>query len=336
MNNKVYKKRKRIRFGVTLLLAFLSVSFTYAQQSRIIRGRVIDKSDKNAVIGANVIEYDSDNRIINGTISNVNGDFVLEMKDINNILKISVIGYNSKEITPDPTKTQIIELEPTNVELEEVTITTVAKSNHSLTNIDSRDVASSSVKVDLIEMQNSGILSATDALQGRISGLDIISASGDPGSGSQLVIRGLSSMGNNQPLVVIDGIPQDRTPSDFNLSSASGEDIGNLLNIPVQDIKSIEVLKDAASTAVYGSRGADGVLLIETYSGKLGKVQFDYQYKSSLNFQPPAIPMLNGDEYIMLQLEEWHNAYGIFNVPPEIAYNTVQIPTGSAPLPRTV
>ena len=94
-----------------------------------------------------------------------------------------------------------------------------------------------------------------------------------------------------------------------------------MMNIALQDIKSIEVLKDAASTAIYGSRGADGVLLIETYKGRLGKVQFDYTYKGSLNFQPPAIPMLNGDEYIMLQLEEWHNSKGIFDIPPEIAYD---------------
>jgi hypothetical protein len=67
--------------------------------------------------------------------------------------------------------------------------------------------------------------------------------------------------------------------------------------------------------------GADGVLLIETYRGQMGEVKFDYQYKSSINFQPPAIEMLNGDEYIMLQLEEWHNAEGIFQIPSEIAYD---------------
>jgi TonB-linked SusC/RagA family outer membrane protein len=93
------------------------------------------------------------------------------------------------------------------------------------------------------------------------------------------------------------------------------------VNIALQDIKSIEILKDAASTAVYGSRGADGVLLIETYKGRLGKVEFDYQYKNSINIQPAAIPMLTGDEYIMLQLEEWHNSRGVFDIPSEIAYD---------------
>ena len=203
----------------------------------------------------------------------------------------------------------------------EVTITAQLKSSSTLINIDDRDNATSTVKIDLVDMQDAGVVSATDALQGKVSGLDIISASGDPGSGSQLVIRGLSSMGNNKPLIVLDGIPQSSTPEGFDLSSADQEDIGNLVNIAVQDIKSIEILKDAASTAIYGSRGADGVLLIETHKGRLGKVQFDYQYKGSVNFQPPAIPMLNGNEYIMLQLEEWHNSQGVFDIPPEIAYD---------------
>ena len=315
---------KTTRLVILLACLFLGVAEVYSQQGRIIRGRVTDSEDKIAVIGANIIEYDKDNRIINGTISNVNGDFVLEMKSLDNVLKISVIGYDTKEIPADPTRVLAIELDPSNVELEEVTITAKAQSKFSLTNIDERDNASSTVKVDLIDMQDSGILSATDALQGKISGLDIISASGDPGSGSQLVIRGLSSMGNSQPLVVIDGVPQATVAEmddSFDLSSADSEDIGNLINIAVQDIKSIEILKDAASTAVYGSRGADGVLLIETHSGRLGKVQFDYQYKPSFNIQPPAIPLLTGDEYIMLQLEEWHNSRGVFDIPPEIAYD---------------
>ncbi len=308
-----------ILIAATLLAGLLE---GYSQQSRIIRGRVTDGSDKTAVIGANIIEYDAEERIINGTISDVNGDFILEMKDLSHKVRVSVIGYETLEITPDPGTVMSIELAPSNVELEEVTITAKAESRFSLTNIEERDKASSSVKVDLIDMQDSGVLSATDALQGKISGLDIISASGDPGSGSQLVIRGLSSMGNSQPLIVVDGVPQFRVSrNDIDISSADTEDLGNLINIAVQDIKSIEILKDAASTAVWGSQGADGVLLIETHTGRLGKVQFDYQYKPSLNIQPPAIPMLDGDEYIMLQLEEWHNAYGVFDIPQEIAYD---------------
>jgi TonB-linked SusC/RagA family outer membrane protein len=119
---------------------------------------------------------------------------------------------------------------------------------------------------------------------------------------------------------VVDGIPQDLRTEDFNFASADQHDLGQLLNIAPQDIKSVEVLKDAASTAVWGSKGANGVLLIQTQTGIKGKIQFNYQYKVSANLQPPQIPMLNGDEYITLQMDEWHNAHGIFNIPPEIAY----------------
>ncbi len=317
MNSKIIKKY--LKFSISLFILTLWSVNIYAQE--IIRGRVIDSSDNSTIIGVNVIEYDSQNRIINGTITNIDGDFVLTLKDASNIVKISMIGYKSQVLKSRSSDFIIVKLVAEVTLLSDITITSTAKSHSGLTNIEDRDKATSSVKIDLAEMKNEGVSSAADALQGKISGLDIISASGDPGSGSQIVIRGLSSMGNNQPLIVVDGIPQFRISKDFDLSSANSEDISNLVNIALQDIKSIEVLKDAASTSIYGSRGADGVLLIETKKGKMGKVKFDYQFKSNLNVQPDAIPLLNGDEYIMLQLEEWHNSKGIFEIPPEIAYD---------------
>lgn len=309
-----------------MVLSFLTMTVTFAQEEVIIRGRVLDKTEGVSVIGANVIEYDKENRVVNGTVCDVNGDFLLKLKDPANIVKVVMIGYNTKTIPSSAASNITIELVPTTRQVGEVVVTARKREELSLTNIDDRDVASSRVKVDMEEMRESGALSAADALQGKVSGLDIIAASGDPGAGSQLVIRGISGMGNNKPLVVIDGIRQqpinDYNGGDqFDLASADQEDISNLLNIALQDIKSIEVLKDAASTAVYGAEGADGVLIIETFKGKFGKVKFDYSYKGSMLFQPKAIPMLDGDEYIMLQLEEWHNKEGVFDVPPEIAYD---------------
>ncbi len=312
---------KKIKKTIILILILFSFVGAFSQTKTTIRGKVVDQKDRSAIVGATIVESDKTNRVVNGTITDADGNFVYQMKNPANTLKVSVIGYQSKEFKPNPLKPVTIELTSSDVQLDQVTITAKTKSDNQLTNIDERDNASSRVKIDLMQMKDQGITSAADALQGKVAGMDIISASGDPGSGSQIVIRGLSSMGNNKPLIVIDGIIQDNIPSNFNLSSANTEDISNLINIALQDIKSIEVLKDAASTAIYGSRGADGVLLIETNRGRMGKVQFDYQYKSSINFQPPAIPMLNGDEYTMLQLEEWHNSKGVYTVPPEIAYN---------------
>jgi len=96
------------------IILFLTLGFAiqaFPQEKKIIRGRIIDKGDKTAVIGANVIEYDKENRIINGTISNVNGDFVLEMKNSVNIIRISVIGYNTQEINVNVSGPMTIELE---------------------------------------------------------------------------------------------------------------------------------------------------------------------------------------------------------------------------------
>ncbi|HYW96468.1 MAG TPA: carboxypeptidase-like regulatory domain-containing protein, partial [Bacteroidales bacterium] len=219
--------KKAILFLILAMVSWMSV---YSQQKAIIRGRVIDKDNNGPVIGANIIEYDEDNRIVNGTISDVNGDFVLEMKNRGDIIRVSVIGYETREVKVVTTGAMTIKLASSTTELDEVTVTATQKSNVSLTNIADRDVASSTVKVDLSEMNDIGVLSASDALQGKVSGLDIISASGDPGSGSQLVIRGLSSMGNNKPLIVIDGIPQSKVSDNFDLSSADSEDISNLVN----------------------------------------------------------------------------------------------------------
>lgn len=312
---------KKIKKTIILILALCSFTGVFSQTKTTIRGKVIDQKDKSAVIGATIVESDKENRVVNGSITDIDGNFVYQMKNPDNVMKVTVIGYQTKVFKPNPLKPVVIELVSSDIELDQVTITAKAKSDNSLTNISDRDRASSSTKVDLMDMKDGGITSAADALQGKVAGLDIISQSGDPGSGSQIVIRGLSSIGNNKPLIVIDGITQDNVPSSFDLSSADSQDISNMINIAVQDIRSIEILKDAASTAVYGSKGADGVLLIETNRGKMGKVQFDYTYKNSVNFQPRAIPMLNGDEYVTLQLEQWHNSKGVFDLPREIAYD---------------
>ncbi|MFA9388211.1 MAG: SusC/RagA family TonB-linked outer membrane protein [Prolixibacteraceae bacterium] len=311
---------KKINKSIILILVLALFCFAdgMAQNREVIRGRVFDKSSKEPIIGATIAEIDNDNRIIGGTATDINGDFIYNMRSSVNMLRISVIGYHGRDMKPSFNQAMSISLESNDIQLDAVTVTAERQSS-GLTNIEDRDKASASVKIDLIEMQEVGVTSAADALQGQISGLDIISSSGDPGSGSQIVIRGLSSIGNNKPLIVIDGVPQSK--ANIDLSSADQEDVSNMINIALQDIKSIEVLKDAGATAIYGSQGADGVLLIETRKGKMGAVKFEYQYKHSLNVQPPPIPMLNGDEYIMLQLEELHNARGVFQLPSEIAYD---------------
>ncbi len=308
-------------FSLCFIIVFTSILNISAQNGFVVRGKVTDAETGEPVIGANIIEYDQQKRIIKGTITDVNGYYVLNATNENSLIGFSSIGYKTKEFNLDGRSTLDVELEPESVELEEVMV--VGRSEvDPLTGVSDRNKASSRVKVDMAESRSIGAISAGDALQGKVSGMDITSVSGNPGSGSSIVIRGLGSLGNSEPLIVVDGIKQNiNIESDFSFASADQEDLGNLVNIAPQDIKSVEVLKDAASTAVWGSEGADGVLLIETFKGQKGKTQFTYNSKLTRDVQPPAIPMLNGDEYIMMQLEEWHNARGIFDLPPEIAYD---------------
>jgi len=302
---------------VVLLMAFSTV---YAQKV-VVRGQVTDAGSGEAVIGVNIIEYDAQHRIMAGTVTDVNGNFTLGVSNLNATIVVSFIGYEKQEI-PLKGKTSLkIKLHSESTDLKEVVVTASAGVDP-LTGIADRNSVSSRVKVDMAQAATMGVSSAGEALQGKVSGVDIMSVSGNPGSGASIVIRGLGSLGNSQPLIVVDGIKQNiNIGSGFSFSSADQEDLGSLVNIAPQDIKSIEVLKDAASTAVWGSEGADGVLLIETFKGRKGKTQFSYNFKHSLNIQPPSIPMLSGDEYIMLQLEEWHNARGVFKLPQEIAYD---------------
>ncbi len=291
-----------------------------AQAGGVIRGRITDKSEGDPLPGVNVVELDDQNRIVNGIITDINGNYVLEVKDIDHTIQVSYIGYKSQTFTIDSRTTINIDLEPKTEAIEEVRVVAQSTAN-TITGVPLRDQTGSVTKVDMDKLSGLSTSTAADALQGQVSGLDILSASGNPGSGSSIVIRGMGTLGNANPLIVVDGIAQDIKIQDFNFASADQHDLGQLLNIAPQDIKSVTVLKDAASTAVWGSKGANGVLLIETQQGTSGKIKFNYEYKLSANIQPPLIPMLNGDEYVTLQMEEWHNATGIYDIPEEIAYD---------------
>jgi len=148
-----------------------------------------------------------------------------------------------------------------------------------------------------------------DMLQGRIGNVDISSVSGDPGAGLNIRIRGTASLNaRNQPLIVVNGIPYDANfDENFDLASADIEKFGALIDVSPEDIESIEVLKDAASTAAWGSRASNGVLMIKTKRGIKSKPIFEYTFKTSLAVEPKPVPMLDGAGYARLITEEHYN-----------------------------
>ena len=159
----------------------------------VIRGTVTDGDDGSRIIGATVTEYDSDRRIITGTISDPNGNYNLLVKNPDGIIIVSFIGYESYEFTVDGREVIDVVLSSSSIQMEEVMITAESDYN-ALTGVSQRDVTGSQVRMDMVDSKHLGVVSAEEALQGQVSGLDIMS-SGNPGGGSQIVIRGLSSLG---------------------------------------------------------------------------------------------------------------------------------------------
>jgi TonB-dependent SusC/RagA subfamily outer membrane receptor len=282
--------KKYSAFIVIIIFCFSYID-SFAQSEIILRGMVTEKTSGKAIPGVNIVEIDKNNRILGGTITDLNGNYFLKVSEPGNTIQVSFIGLVSQTFTIGSERIIDIQLEEKSMDLDEVVIIAQSSAN-SMTGIHHRDQTGSITVVDMQKFHSLPAISADEALQGQVSGLDIVSASGSPGSGSSIVIRGMGSLGNTNPLIVVDGIPQDIDTENFNFASADEQNLGQLLNLAPQDIKTVEVLKDAATTAIWGSKGANGVLLIETNKGERGKIQFSYQYKINANIQPDPIPML--------------------------------------------
>jgi len=294
-------------------LLCLSVTVFAQKETVIIRGTITDKNDKLGLPGASVVELDKDNRILTGTTTDMNGNYTLKVSNTNNKISISFIGYQTAILDISNQKTINYELVPSSVELGAVEITAKAKVNSGFMNIDERDLTTAVQTISMKELDGVSASSVDEALQGRISGMDVVANSGDPGAGMSIRIRGTASISSsNAPLIVIDNIPYDtEINKDFNFATADEERYAQMLNLAPENIKEISVLKDAASTAVWGSRAANGVLMVTTKRGVKGPTHVNYSFKSSLTYQPNPIPLLNGDQYVMMMREAWQNPSGI-------------------------
>ena len=176
-------------------------------------------------------------------------------------------------------------------------------------NIPKREVSTASQTISTKEFEGLAVSSIDDALQGRIAGLDIVANSGDLGSGTTMRIRGTTSInGSSEPLIVVDGIPFEvEVDPNFDFANANQEQFANMLSINPDDIEEITVLKDAAASAIWGSKGANGVLVIKTKKGYMGKTQVQYSYRLSTSRLPEGLKMLNGDEYTMMIKQAYFN-----------------------------
>lgn len=252
----------------TLLSVLLLIMYTVVwSQSLTIQGNVTGKNDGYPVIGATVVET---NQPTNGTITDVDGNFKLTVKQDAEIT-ISYIGYQSVTVKAQPQVNVVLEEE--SELLQEVVVTgyTVQR-KADLTG------AVSVVSMDDLAKQNEN--NPMKALQGRVPGMNI-TANGNPSGNATIRIRGIGTLNNNDPLYIIDGVPTKAGMHELN---------GN-------DIETIQVLKDAASASIYGSRAANGVIIITTKKGKEGRLKIDFDASVAASMYTNKIDVLNSEEF---------------------------------------
>lgn len=284
-----------------------------AAGNMVIRGKITDRKSKDVIHGASVSEVDADGRIIKGAATDIEGNYVIKFTSLKNKISVSYVGY--KTITQSLNGRTSINFqleEGANSDMEEAIVIASKKIDNGMGQTAERNLTTAVSKINAKDVEEMQAASIDQALQGRMAGVDITATSGDPGAAMNIRIRGISSINSTgNPLIVVDGMPYETDiPSDFNFGTADEQGYAQLLNISPADIKDITVLKDAAATAVWGSRAANGVLLITTKRGTRGKPSISYTFKGSTSKLPGAIPMLNGDQYSTLIPEAFINRMG--------------------------
>ena len=262
------------------------------QQARKITGKVVDAM--GPVIGASVVVKGTSN----GVATDFDGNFSLSANP-GQTLVITYIGYTTKEVRVTAGQTHYnITIEEDKQLLDEVVVVGYGTMKKS-------DLAGASASMDEKAIKGSNITNIDQSFQGRVTGVSAVQTSGAPGSSSSIRVRGQATINAGaEPLYVVDGVifqGQGNSGADFGLGDALGNGsvstISPLSTINPQDIVSMEVLKDASATAIYGAQGANGVVLITTKRGKAGEAKFTYDGSFSVNRQTKRLDMLNLREF---------------------------------------
>ena len=288
---------------MTCALSFCSLA-AMAQDITQVHGTVSD--DLGPLMGATVCEIDGTGRIIESAITDMNGNFTMKVKNAKDKLRISYVGLKTQTFKLDKTTYEVTMSSATT--LNEIVIKSRKRANGNGLAIPENEISTAKQTISTKEFEGLGITTIDEALQGRIAGLDIVGNSGSLGSGSTMRLRGgssLSSLTNQNPLIVVDGNVRELDLSNFDASTANDEQFAELLNINTEDIADINVLKDGS--ALYGSQGGNGVIELTTKRGSRGKPQVSYSLKLTGTYQPKGMDLLNGDDYTMLLKEAYFN-----------------------------
>jgi len=285
---KTFPKFLVRKSGILFLFAIFTSLTAYAQQVEI-KGRILEESSKVSVVGA-VVKLKGLN---GGTTSDGDGNFSLKVKTLPVTLLVSSVGYKSQEI-------DVYEAEPTTIYLDEdqnrlSTIVVVGYGTQKRS-----DLVGSIATISTDSYKQVPISSLDNALQGKAAGVQVTQTSGEPGGSVSIRIRGGSSIqGGNEPLYVIDGFPFYNNTATAGV--ISGTSTNPLSAINPGDIESINVLKDASATSIYGSRGANGVIIITTKKGKGDKAQVTYEGNFGVQSLRKKIDLLNAHDFAILR-----------------------------------
>ena len=293
------------KYKILLTLLFAVIAQTMMAQGTVISGTVEDAM--GPVMMANVTERDGNNRIVNATQTDMMGNFSMKIANPKNKLVVSYVGSKTKTLTIGTQKTFKIKMEDDKTTLKEVTVKGRRTSSGGL-NIDKREISVSQQTMSMENIEGMAFTSADEALQGEIAGLDIVNNSGNLGAGTTMRLRGVSTLsGSAEPLIVVDDKIFEYDTADFDPENMDEEKFSSMLAVSVDDIASINVLKDAAATAIWGSQGANGVIQITTKRGTRGKPKVTLGYKFTGTWMPAGYELLNGDNYTMMLKEEFYN-----------------------------
>ena len=302
------KKNKRYTgiFRLFALAAMVWMAISASAQITSVRGTLSD--DMGPLMGATVCEIDATGRIIESTVTDFDGNFTMKIRNVKDKIRFSYVGL--KTVTLPINKTTYIIKMVSATMIKEVVVKSKRRMQGNNLPIPQREISYATQSISMKEFEGLGITSVDEALQGRIAGLDIIGNSGDLGSGSTMRLRGaasLSSLTDANPLIVVDGNIRDVDLSNFDIQGANNEKFAELLNINPEDIANINVLKDAAASAIYGSQGGNGVIELTTKRGAKGPAKVTYSLKLTGTYQPDGYDLLNGDDYTMMLKESYFN-----------------------------
>jgi len=294
------------KYKYLFLFALCLLTQAAMAQGHRITGTVSSSID-GPLMMANVVEKDANNRIVEACVTDINGNFSMMIKNPKDHLTFSYIGCKT-QILPIGSRTSFKVVLTDNTALREVVIKSKPKVHTNGLAIPQREISVAQQTLNMSEMEGLSFTTADEALQGKIAGLDIVANSGNLGSGTSMRLRGVTTInGNANPLIVVDDNIMDNPDQNFDFTNANEETYASLLSVNPEDIESITVMKDAASTAIWGSKGANGVISIKLKRGARGRTHVTYSYRFSGSWQPKGYNLLNGDDYTMLMKEEFYN-----------------------------